>query len=237
MSGCLKLLFSPSSSRVDGIIINSSGGLTSGDQITLKADVEDSTILALTTQAAERAYRADAGAASVETRLSVGRNAQLLWLPQELILFDGAKLSRKLSCDLAPDAKAIFVEPIVFGRRAMGERLREIDFKDRISITRDGVPLYSDALHLDTVDGQTLARPAVARKMGAMATVVYIAADAETRTKKIQRDLPNSAGASLIRDDVMVLRALASDGFALRQFLVPILDALTGDTLPKSWRL
>jgi urease accessory protein len=34
-----------------------------------------------------------------------------------------------------------------------------------------------------------------------------------------------------------VLRVLAHDGYALRQIMLPILDRLTQNTLPKCWRL
>ena len=41
----------------------------------------------------------------------------------------------------------------------------------------------------------------------------------------------------LLQDDLMVLRMLAADGFVLRQSLLPVLDRLTENTLPTSWRL
>ena len=237
MAGCLKLLFSPNPSRVDGIAINSSGGLTSGDRITLHAEAKPGATLALTTQAAERAYRADAAPAKIRTHLKVAEDATLLWLPQELILFDGARLDRALTCDLAANAKALLVEPVVFGRHAMGEAIRALDFSDRITITRNGAPHYRDAVKLNGDAHSLLSRAAIAGGAGAMATVIYVAPDAEAHLARIQPSLPPTAGASLIRDGVLTLRAVARDGFALRQTLVPILDALTGDTLPKSWRL
>ena len=41
----------------------------------------------------------------------------------------------------------------------------------------------------------------------------------------------------LLAKDLLVLRLLAADGFDLRQTLVPILDRLLPDGLPRAWRL
>lgn len=237
MSGCLKLFFLRADTRADGIIINSSGGLTSGDRLSLSAEVADGASLALTTQAAERAYRAMTGPAQVQTALRVGPQADMLWLPQELILFDGAALDRELHCDLAPGAHLLLVEPVIFGRAQMGETLRDVWFRDRILINQEGVPLYRDAMHFDDDIPALLAGAATVNGAGAMANVVCVRADADAQYRHILPDLPATAGASLLASDLLVMRILAEDGFALRKTLLPILDRLTGHTLPTSWRL
>ena len=237
MSGCLKVLFSRGGPRLDAILINSAGGLTSGDRLSVEIGLEDGASASVTTQAAERAYRAAYGTARVETRMAVAEGAQMLWLPQELILFDGAKLERSLHCDLAPGARALLVEPVIFGRAKMGEALRDIRFSDRISVDREGVPLYRDATRLAGDMEDVLAGSAIARGAGAMVTLVYAAPDAAHHHGAIVQDLPETAGASLLQDDLMVLRMLAADGFVLRQSLLPVLDRLTENTLPTSWRL
>ena len=237
MSGCLKLLFSHGRARVDAILLNTSGGLTGGDRLSLRAEAAEGSAMAITTQAAERAYRARDGTAHVRTILGVGSGASLFWLPQELILFDGAGLDRGLTCELAATSRALLVEPVVFGRHAMGEVLDDLTFHDRISITREGKPLFHDVIRIDGNAHRMLKRPSLANGMGAMATLVYVAPDAEARTAILQKHLPATAGVSLVQPDLLVLRALAEDGLGLRRVLVPVLDALTDDTLPTSWRL
>ena len=49
--------------------------------------------------------------------------------------------------------------------------------------------------------------------------------------------LPDSGGASLIGDDLLFLRLLAPDGYLLRRALVPILNRLTANALPRHWML
>jgi urease accessory protein len=49
--------------------------------------------------------------------------------------------------------------------------------------------------------------------------------------------MPASAGASLIGDNLLVVRMLAADSFEMRRSLIPILTLLTNDAVPKNWRL
>ena len=67
--------------------------------------------------------------------------ASLEWLPQETILFDRCALDRRLEIDLAADARFLGVETLVFGRTAMGERVREGYLRDLIRVRQGGQPL------------------------------------------------------------------------------------------------
>ena len=238
-SGSLKLVF-PNTYRHDAeaILVNTAGGVTGGDQFELMAEVGANATLTLTTQAAERAYRAQSDeVARINTKLTVKEGARLNWLPQEMILFDRCALRRSLFIDLAKDASLLMVEPLVFGRAAMQERLIDIYFQDRISVTRCATPLYRDGMDLRGDVSQHLARPAIANGAGAMASMVYVAPEAAGHLATIRAMLPKAAGASMIAPDVLVMRLLAADSFELRKSLIPVLDHLTHNTLPLSWRL
>ena len=78
---------------------------------------------------------------------------------------------------------------------------------------------------------------AIADGAGAMASLVYVAHDATAQLGAVRALLPETAGASLLAPDTLVLRQLAPDSLALRRHLIPVLDRLTGNTLPTSWRL
>jgi len=236
-SGCLKLLFPPKPDRCESILINTAGGLTGGDRLDLSVTAGPGAHLAITTQAAERAYRAQSGRARVSSDLAVGAGGTMFWLPQELILFEGAALERRLTCDLAPDARLLLVEPVVFGRALMGETLRDVAFRDRIEIRRGGRPLYRDQIRFDGDVARHLARPAIADGAGAIASLIFVAPDAEALLPAVRALLPATGGASLLHPDVLVLRLLAEDSFALRQSLLPVLDLISQDRLPASWRL
>jgi urease accessory protein len=238
-SGSTKALFPRSGAGpMQAVMINTAGGVTGGDQYSIAARAEPGTHLTLTTQAAERAYRAQPGEIGcITTRLNITDKARLNWLPQETILFQGCALHRTLSVEMAQDAKVLLAEPLVFGRAAMGETLNNATFHDRIEIRRNGALLFLDALRLEGDIAAHLARPAVANGAGAMVTLVYVAKDAEAHLDPLRDLLPDTAGASLLRPDVLVLRALAPDSFVLRQSLVPALNRLTANHLPRCWMI
>lgn len=235
--GAMKALFPRRAQGVEAIVINTSGGLTGGDRLSVEARAGAGSALCLTTQAAERAYRAASGVARVETALTVEAGAEMLWLPQELIVFEGARLERRLRADLAPDARFLLVEPVILGRTAMGETLRDARFNDRIEINRGGRPLYCDGLFLNGDVVAQMARPALGGGAAAMAQVVFVAPDAGLRLEAVRALLPVTGGASMLGPDLMVVRLLAGDGHSLRTALLPILDRLSRDRLPTSWRL
>ncbi len=238
-AGSTKLVFPrTNSAHLEAIVVNTAGGITGGDTFALEATAQSGASLTLTTQAAERAYRAQTGeTGEVGTRLRVEADACINWLPQELILFDHCALRRRLEIDLQDSARLLMVEPVVFGRTAMAEELRQVRFQDRIIIRRNDRPLYLDGMDIRGDAAAHLARPAIANGAAAMASLVLVGADAASQLGHLRRMLPQAAGASLIAQDVLVVRHLAADGFELRRDLVPVLDHLTDNSLPISWRL
>lgn len=238
-SGCLKLLFPQNNQHaLEAVLLNTAGGITGGDNLNVDVEVAAYSTLTLTTQAAERAYRAlDSQAGSMTTAIKVGSAARLNWLPQETILFDGCNLSRRLKIDLDEDAHALICEPLVFGRRAMNERLSDAVFKDRIELSYKGHPLLREATDLSGDVACHLQKPHIANGAGAVAFVAYFAPDAEGYLQRVRDLLPNSAGASLVRDRLLVARILAPDSFELRKSLLPVLTLLNQASLPRCWMI
>lgn len=237
--GSFRLLFPRASDKsIEAVTLNTAGGITGGDRFCISASAEAGTALTLTTQAAERVYRAaGADVGRFETDLTVAKGARLDWLPQETILFDGCALARRLTVDLAPDACFLMCEPVVFGRISSDETLQSGRFTDRVHISRSGVPIYHDAVSLSGDIHAQLKRPAIADGAGAMASIVLCHKDAAQLLEPVRALLPLTAGASLLADHVLTIRLLAPDSFVLRQTLCPLLSLLTSTALPKTWRL
>lgn len=237
--GCFKALFPRAAAGgLTGVFLNTSGGMTGGDELSIHATAGADSRLTLTSQAAERVYLAQPGPmAQMTTRLVAKGGARIDWLPQETILFNGSALRRKLEVDLTGDACFFGVEPLVFGRVSMGETLSDARFADNITIRRDGHPIFADAVRLSGDIHTQLAGTATAGGNCAMASVIYAAPDAEALLAPLRALLPASAGASLIRDGVLYARLLAPDSCILRQSLVPIIARLHGAAPPKTWML
>ncbi len=238
-AGSLKCVFPrPVAKGIDAVLVNTAGGITGGDRFDVTATAGSGTALTLTTQAAERAYQASPGQQGLlQTGLTVEAGARLHWLPQETLLFQGCDLNRRLTADLAPDARLLLCEPVIFGRAAMGEVLTGARFRDRIEVRQDGKPLYLDAMTLSGDIAAHLSGKAIAGKAGAMASLVYVAPDAETRLTALRKLLPPSGGVSQPGPNHLVMRLLAPDGYALRKHLIPILTTLSRSVLPRCWMI
>lgn len=236
--GSLRALFPRVDGMMQAVLVNTSGGITGGDAFDISARVQRKAQLTLTTQAAERAYRAQPGSVGqLHTQLHVEDEACLNWLPQETILFEGCNLNRHLQVDLAPSAQFTMVEPLVIGRTAMGETVERGQFNDRIRITRAGRDLFHDATRLGPNIAQQLQHPTTAGGAKAMALVLHVSPHAPALLPQIRALLPDTAGASVIGSDLLVMRALAQDAFELRRFLIPVLTTLTEADLPRPWLL
>ncbi|WP_174820537.1 urease accessory protein UreD [Ruegeria atlantica] len=238
-SGSFKCLFPRTTTPdLDAVLLNTAGGVTGGDTFRFSGKATEGTALTLTTQACERAYKAQPEeCGQITNHLTVETGARLNWLPQETILFNGCTLDRRLRIDLCPDAETLMVEPLVFGRAAMGETLTDIRLNDRIEIRREGVPVFLDAIRFSGDWHAHMSKPHTANGAGAMALIVFASRSAAGQLDPVREMLPETAGATLIRDDLLVIRVLAKSSFALRSALMPLLRRLNKDTLPRCWML
>lgn len=236
--GCAKALLPATvDPGLSAVLLNTAGGITGGDLLTYGGHAQDGARLTLTTQAAERAYRAQPGEIGrVDAHLRADAGARIDWLPQETILFDGCALHRALTADLAEDAVLLAVEAVIFGRAAMGEVLTAPQFRDVWRIRRGGRLIYADGFRLD--GPAALSRPGALKGAGAVASVLLAApgaADLRARAVTALGDAPD-AGISAF-DDLICVRIIAPDGMALRRRLVPLLALLRGAPPPKLWTL
>ena len=228
----------PTQGTLEAVIINTAGGITGGDEFATQITANDHAKMSVTTQAAERIYKTpDLTLSSMHARLCAKPNAQLYWLPQETILFEGSRLCRRLEAEVAEDSKFLMVEPLIFGREASGETLKSCHLDDSVFITTGNKPIYIDRVKLNGDITAILKRPAVANGGRAMASIVIVDPRAKEALADINALLPTSAGASLLADNILVARLLCADSFALRNALLPILKHLTHNAIPKNWRL
>lgn len=233
--GCAKIRLprTPDAPGLEAVLLNTSGGLTGGDRMDWQADVGEAARLTLTTQACEKTYRSLDGDAEVDVQLTAGPGARLDWLPQETILFNRARLARRFTVELAEDAHFLAVEAVLLGRLAMGESCIACHLRDRWRVRRDGHLVYADDLRMD---GGHDAAPLLDGAK-AYASLIYVGPGVERLIDPLRRALGDLGGASAF-DGRIVARALAPDGYALRQVIVPALSILRdGAALPRVWRL
>src|SRR3954453_318503 len=149
-SGSLRVRFpSPEGDGLSGVFVNTAGGIAGGDRFDVDIAAGEGTRLTLTTAAAEKVYRAAGVPAQLNIALTVASGAHLAWLPQETILFDRARIARRIDIDLEEGASLLLCEIVVFGRTAMGERMSEGGFVDRWRVRRGGRLILAETVRLD----------------------------------------------------------------------------------------
>jgi urease accessory protein len=218
------------------VFVNTAGGVAGGDRFDIDIAAGEGSRLAVTTAAAEKVYRAQGPAAELNIALKAADGAHLAWLPQETILFDQARVSRRIDIDLADSASLLLCEIIVFGRAAMGERMLRGEFVDRWRMRRGGRLVFAETVRLDGAIGEKLNQAAIAKGGAAIGTALIVPGD-ETLVEKI-RELSPSFGAEVgisSWNGFAMARFCAQDAARLRADMMAVLGRASGAALPRLW--
>ncbi|MEJ2626422.1 MAG: urease accessory protein UreD [Pseudolabrys sp.] len=220
---------------LEAVIVNTGGGMTGGDRFAIDIDVGVGASLVAGTTAAEKIYRSTGADAEMDVTLSVAPGGRLCWLPQETILFDRARLKRRIDADLADGASLIMVESVVFGRAAMGEAMREGAWSDRWRLRMGGKLVFAENVRLDGAIADKLAQGAIAAGGIALATVLIAPGGDGTlaAVRALDDHFAGEVGISAW-NGIAVARLVARDGATLRHDLVALLASL-GISVPRLW--
>jgi urease accessory protein len=236
-SGSLRVRFpSPEAVGLSAVFVNTAGGIAGGDRFEIKITAGEGSRIAVTTAAAEKIYRAKGPAAQFDIALKAAAGSQLSWLPQETILFNEARLSRRIDIDLAESASLALCEIVVFGRTAMGERLLQGGLVDRWRLRRGGRLVFAETIRLDGDIGEKLSKAAVAKDGVAIGTALIVPGD-EALVERL-RELSSSFGGEVgisAWNGFAMARFCAQDAARLRADMVAVLRRATGLAMPRLW--
>src|SRR6516165_3700904 len=126
-------------------------------------------------------------------------------------------------------------EMLVFGRALMGETVRRLELRDGMRLTRDGRPLLHDVVRIQGDAAALLPRPGVAGGMRAVATLLYVSADAGARLEALRDAFRDAEAGASLDGDLLVARVLAPSGAELRRSVETALFALRRRPLPRVW--
>lgn len=130
-------------------LLHPPGGVVAGDRLTINASAESGAQALITTPAAGKFYRSGGGEARQTINLTVAENASLEWLPQESIVYQGARLDSSMTIDLAERGRFVGWEILALGRPAAGEGFAHGSAKLNWRISRAGRLVYLERLRLD----------------------------------------------------------------------------------------
>jgi urease accessory protein len=219
------------------VLVTTSGGVTDGDALTMRIEVEAGATALATTQAAEKIYRAAKGGqhCTMNIAVHVGEGAALDWLPQETIVFEGARLKRRTVAEVAPGGSLLACEMVVLGRAASGERFTGGLLLDSWSVRRAGKLAWTDALR---VEGETPTGAGFGAA-NALATMIGVWDEPQASFEKARALLEKSGevrtGVTLV-NGVIVARLLG-EATIVRQAAIGFLTAFRGRRLPRVWHV
>ena len=227
----------------DVVVINSSGGVAGGDRLEIEVVALAHASVSVTTQAAEKIYRALERPARISTRLKAFESAKLAWLPQETIIFNGARIARQTEIDLCPGAEIIALEWLVLGRIESGEEVLGGYILDSWRIRLDGRLVWADGFLVADETFAHLHRKALLSRWRAIGTLIYFGPRLDARLgvlREIAASLDCQCAATIV-GAIIVVRVAAAAGADLKRGLRSLLDRFSLELgpgpfgVPKMW--
>ena len=193
-------------------LVHPPGGIVSGDDLRLEITAGAGAHALVTTPAATKFYRARGNEpARLAQRLTV-RDANLEWLPQETIVFDGAQARAATHVHLSPGARFIGWEILCLGRPASNERFTHGAVHQDFELWRDDRPVLLDHLRVRPEAG--LDAPWSLAGHAALGTLLATPARAEDVEAVRDPDI-----ACTLVDGVLMARTLAAGAETVRRRL------------------
>jgi urease accessory protein len=223
----------------EAVLINTAGGIAGGDRLECSVTALDGASIAVTSQAAEKIYRALDEPARIKTTLKASNAARLAWLPQETIAFNQARVIRETTIELSSGAELLAVEWLVLGRAAHGEKMRAGQITDSWRVKKDGRLIWADSFRVTDEIFPHLSRKALLSDCSAVATLLYFGPNLDERLQLVRdviQSLECQCAATLV-GGLIVARFAAKDSSKLRSALRNFLQQFSRELGPGPFRV
>ncbi|MDX8129257.1 urease accessory protein UreD [Methylomonas sp. OY6] len=211
-------------------LLHPPGGVVAGDRLTINASADTAAQALITTPAAGKFYRSGGGEARQTVNLTVADGASLEWLPQETIVYDGARLSANMHIELAEQSRFVGWEITALGRPAAGEGFSDGHAELNWRIQRDGRLFYLERQHLDAQAFQ--ARWGLAGHSACGTMFVYPATPLHLEAVQALIGEEPNRGVTLI-EGLLICRGLDERADVLKGFFERVWGLVRGDVVGK----
>ena len=222
------------------MMINTAGGITSGDEFDSRIDLDNSNIC-VSTQAAEKIYSGFGDPAKVDININISNKGNLFWLPKELILFNNCNLKRKFNINLSKDSNLFLCESIVFGRTSMNEILNSGFFLDLWKIYYDKKLVHTEALNTDGFNKELLKSQSILNSNCAISTIILVGKkflDVGDKLSKFMTKDNNTTSEYSTWDEKLIIRCISKDSYNLKFAINKILSYFFENSqIPKIWKI
>ncbi|MGW0737777.1 urease accessory protein UreD [Streptomyces sp. NPDC002851] len=193
-----------------------------GDRLAVEATAEAGARLHIGSAAATIALPGQTGEpAQYDVRLNVAEDAELHWLPEQLISAAGSDLRVSTRVDLDPGARLVLREELVLGRT--GEPPGAL--RSRITVRRAGRPLLDQELACGPGAPGGWDGPAVLAGHRAVGQLIVVRPEFEDEPVAA-RMLDDGAALTPLAGPAVLVTAVAADGLRLRRVLDEALRVL-----------
>ena len=175
----------------EAVLINTAGGIAGGDRLEFGVTALANASIAVTSQAAEKVYRALSEPARITTKLKACETAKLAWLPQETIVFNSGRLSRETEIELSSGAELLALEWLVLGRAAYGEEMMGGHITDSWRVKKEGRLIWADSFRVTDEIFPHLNRKALLSNNKAVGTLIYFGPCLDTRLEFLRNIAPS----------------------------------------------
>ena len=157
-----KPLYPEGESPAHVLVVHPPAGIAGGDELVIEAEARPGSHALLTTPGAAKWYRSSGPWATQRVSIDVADGAVVEWLPQETIVFDGARAAIRWEARLAADACLVAWDIVRLGRTASGERFDAGTCRISTRIVRDGRLVWIERGRIDPSSCAAAALPALA---------------------------------------------------------------------------
>lgn len=234
--------FHPGDGTCHVYLLHPPGGVAGGDTLDVDITVGDGAAVLVTTPAATKVYRSTAPQSLIAQCHRVGAGASLEWLPHDTILFGGSRLALRTSVELDPGARYCGWEIVSLGRPKSGDAYESGAFAQSLDIRVGARPLLIERQVWQHGDAILGASWGLAAQSVSGAFHAYPAGNAQLqRARTLIGWTRLQRMAATLVDDLLVVRALASDALqvqaALRAIWTGLRTAIVGAKAcpPRIW--
>jgi urease accessory protein len=243
--------FYPEGGRCHTYLLHPPGGMVSGDQISISANVFEGAKALITTPSAGKVYGADTAQVSQSQTVTLNAldHSQLEWLPQETIVFNGAKAHLKTHIEVGATASVFAWDMVSFGRPHGEHWFKEGSVKQTLTVNIEGVPVLEERFATDP-ELRILKSQVGLMGYSHMATLFVVSPSSEANYERWRdlvrgyldskerpseaRNLSKLIVAATSKPKVLVVRALSSDIELLRNTFIEIWQLLRPEVLSEA---
>ena len=235
--GSSKVLFPKSYSELEQLVlINTSGGVTSGDKYKTIINLKNSKIFS-TTQAAEKIYSGNGVSATLDYYITLD-NSTLFWIPNETILFNKCNLKRNIQLNLEISSNLFFCETVVYGRSAMNETIETGYYSDQWKIFNGKKLLHFETSGFDNNISKIKNKKFTLNNECAVNTIMLFGSEMLKFEGILEEILHNSehvTAAISQWNEKILIRSISNNNYYLKKFVDKIILIILNKKIPQMW--